>query len=159
MGRLNLQIKAQLENIAAIKAPAESDWHFKIKCTNCQHVNENVVYFNLVDKQEIQGSRGLATYIAKCKNCERTGNIDYIENSVAKYDNQNQEWATIATFECRGLEPEQFFPGQEFSALSSVSDTVYGTEGNKDPIDLSEGDWADYDEQADESVGIYEFHS
>ena len=36
---------------------------------------------------------------------------------------------------------------------------MFGTEGGKDPIDLSEGDWADYDEEADEAVGIYGFTS
>ncbi len=57
------------------------------------------------------------------------------------------------------MEPVEFFPGQEFSALSAVSETVFGTAGGKDPIDLSDGDWADYDEDAEESVGIYEFSS
>ena len=66
---------------------------------------------------------------------------------------------SIARFECRGLEPCEFFPGTGFCALSSVSETVFGTEGGKDPIDLSEGDWAEYDEDGDEAVGIYEFAS
>ena len=35
MGKIDLQIQAQLENIAAIKQTADADWHFKIKCTNC----------------------------------------------------------------------------------------------------------------------------
>ena len=35
MGRIDLQIKANLRNIAAIKQTEEQDWHFKIKCTNC----------------------------------------------------------------------------------------------------------------------------
>ena len=81
-----MQIKANLRNIAAIKQTEEADWYFKIKCTNCQHVNDNVVYFNLVEKMDIQGSRGTANYIAKCKNCERSGNIDYIEGSLCKYE-------------------------------------------------------------------------
>ena len=126
MGRIELQIKAQLENIAAIKQPEDADWHFKVKCTNCQSVSENIIYFNLVEKREIQGSRGTASFIAKCKVCERTGNIDYIEGSLGKYDNLEEDWMTIARFECRGLEPCEFFPGTGFSALSSVSETVFG---------------------------------
>lgn len=77
MGKLDLQIKATLENLRAIKQSEDADWQFKVKCSNCQEVNENVIYFNLVEKAEIPGSRGSASYIAKCKNCERTGNIDY----------------------------------------------------------------------------------
>ena len=95
----------------------------------------------------------------KCKSCERTGNIDYIDNSLNKYDDQSEGWQTIVRFECRGLEPCEFFPGTGFSALSSVSETVFGTQGGGEPIDLSEGDWADYDEDAEESVGIYSFSS
>ena len=76
-----------------------------------------------------------------------------------KYADQNEEWHTIAKFECRGLEPVEFFPGTGFSALSSVSETVFGTQGGKEEIDLSEGDWAEYDEEAGEAVGIYEFKS
>ena len=89
MGKLDLQIKAQLENLRAIKQSEDADWHFKVKCINCQEVNENVIYFNLVDKLEIPGSRGTATYIAKCKNCERMGNIEYKEGSLQKYEDQN----------------------------------------------------------------------
>ena len=80
---------------------------------------ENIIYFNLVERQDMQNSRGQASFIAKCKNCERTGNIDYIDNSLGKYDDQNQQWQTLARFECRGLEPCEFFPGTGFSALAS----------------------------------------
>ena len=147
-----------MENLAAIKIPAHADWHFKVKCINCQSINENVVYFNLTDKLELHGSRGLASYVQKCKNCDRSGNIDFVEGTLDKYmESHDRNWHTIATFECRGLEPVEFFPGTSFSALSSASDTIFGTEGDRDPIDLSDGDWAEYDEAGDESVGIYEF--
>ena len=53
MGKVDLQIKATLENLAAIKQPEDADWHFKIKCTNCQFEFENVIYFNLVERQDI----------------------------------------------------------------------------------------------------------
>ena len=71
----------------------------------------------------------------------------------------SEDWHTIVTFECRGLEPIEFHPGTSFSALSSASDTVFGVEGSDEPIDLSDADWAGYDEAGDESVGIYEFTS
>ena len=55
MGRFNLQVKATLENVAAITKPAEADWHFKVKCSVCHLVNENIIYFNLVDKIQASG--------------------------------------------------------------------------------------------------------
>ena len=36
---------------------------------------------------------------------------------------------------------------------------MFGTESGGDPIDLEDGDWADYDEAGDESVSIMEFRS
>ena len=105
------------------------------------------------------GKQGTASYNAKCKNCDLTGNFDFVENSLSYYDDQNGDWKTIAIFECRGLEPCEFFPGMGFSAASSVSETVFGEEGGKEPIDLNEGDWAEYDERADEDVSIIEFKS
>ena len=69
----------------------------------------------------------------------------------------SEDWHTIATFECRGLEPVEFHPGTSFVALASASDTIFGGEDAEEPLDLSDGDWAGYDEAGDESVGIYEF--
>ena len=58
MGRLQLQIKAQLENLEWIEIPASQDWHFKVKCASCKEMHENVIYFNLIEKQDMPGSRG-----------------------------------------------------------------------------------------------------
>ena len=62
------------------------DWHFKVKCTNCNEEFENVIYFNFVEKQKIEGSRGEANFVAKCKMCEHNGNIEYCANSLNKYN-------------------------------------------------------------------------
>ena len=42
MGRLELQVKANLHNIKALMQPAENDWHFKVKCSSCNNINEQV---------------------------------------------------------------------------------------------------------------------
>jgi hypothetical protein len=56
--------------------------------------------------------------------------------------------------ECRGLEPYAFHPmGNEFKIISDG-----GTIFDKD-VDLSEGDWGDYDEEHDASVSANEFQS
>ena len=55
----------------------------------------------------------------------------------------------ILAVECRGLEPTAFFPmGNEFTVTSEG-----GAEFNSD-VDLSEGDWADYDADNDQPVSI-----
>ena len=55
------------------------------------------------------------------------------------------------------MEPCEFFPENCVSAKSSCSEIVFGED---EPIDLTtERDWAGYDEDADEAVGIYDFKS
>lgn len=49
-------------------------------------------------------------------------------------------------FECRGLEPIKWAPGAGFDVISSTQ--------TFEDVDLSD-DWADFDEEASESVGIY----
>ena len=107
----------------------------------------------------MQGSKGLANYISKCKSCDRTSSIEFIDGSLKAYEDQNGQFQTIAIFECRGMEPCEFFPGNSFSAASAVSENVWGSAGGGEPLDLTEGDWAAYDEDAEESVTVYEFKS
>ena len=101
----------------------------------------------------------MANYVAKCKVCERVGNIEYVEGSLQEYTDQNDKFQTIATFDCRGIELSQFFPGNSFTAHSAVSEAVFGHIEGGEPLDLKEGDWAGYDEEAEETVGVYQFSS
>ena len=92
-----------------------------------------------------------------------TGSISFIEDSLQSYKGTQVEsdeelaWVTIVTFECRGLEPVEFYPGTSFIAHSAASETVFGSVDAG--IDLSGADWADYDETGDESVCIYQLES
>ena len=102
----------------------------------------------------MEKSRGEAHFIMKCKNCERTSSIEYV-GKHASYTDQNESFKTIAQFECRGMEFTEFHPEKSVTAKSSVSEAVFGED---DPIDMStERDWAGYDEDAEEAVGIYDF--
>lgn len=66
----------------------------------------------------------------------------------------NDEYVPMIAFDCRGLEPYEFFPmGDEFVVVSEG-----GKEFNED-VDLSEGDWADYDDENDAPVSISSFES
>lgn len=59
----------------------------------------------------------------------------------------------LVVFDCRGIEPVEFSPSKGWIAKAAESGTVFTD------IDLSSGDWADYDEKLSESVGIYELES
>ena len=115
MVKLDLQVAARLENLSEISLHPDEDWYFTTKCGKCGEINPNKIHFKLVDLQELQGSKGLATYIYKCKLCERTGNLEYQQNTWKAYT-ENEDWQTIATFDCRGLELVEFFQGNDWCA-------------------------------------------
>ena len=50
MVKLEIQICATLENLTDLHLAESDDWHFKVKCTNCNEEFENVIYFNFVEK-------------------------------------------------------------------------------------------------------------
>lgn len=67
----------------------------------------------------------------------------------------NESFVPILALECRGIEPYAFHPmGGEF-----VVESEGGMAFEGDDVDLSEGDWADYDGDNDIAVSISEFES
>eukprot|EP00347_Sterkiella_histriomuscorum_P007398 403349077 len=152
MGIFEVQFKAQLENISNLQLPPSEDWHFNVKCTHCNEQHPNTIYFNLQEIKDIADSRSRANYYAKCNFCKRQGNILFLENSFKRYE-KSEEFQSVAKFECRGIEILEFIPNGNFVATSTVSDEVF------EDINLTDKDWAGYDEQGDASVGIYDFQS
>jgi len=77
------------------------------------------------------------------------------EFSYTSYtSDHNGNFVPILAVECRGIEPYAFHGlGDEF-LVESESGNVF----DKD-VDLSEGDWADYDEENDASVSVSEFEA
>lgn len=64
-------------------------------------------------------------------------------------DDQNK-FKSIVKFDCRGIEPVDFLPGEGWIAVIEKS-------RKKFDVDLSEKEWVDYDDKIKESVGVYEF--
>lgn len=63
-------------------------------------------------------------------------------------------WVPILALECRGMEPFAFHAlGDEF-----IVESEGGAKFESD-VDLSEGDWAEYDEENDAAVSISEFEA
>ncbi|KAH7651284.1 CXXC motif containing zinc binding protein eukaryotic protein [Dioscorea alata] len=88
-------------------------------------------------------------YGFKCKLCGRDGTIQM----VPKYGepltldaSQKEAFTKLMVFECRGFEPIDFIFGDGWVAES--------TSGTKFDVDLSGGEFAEYDEQGECPVGI-----
>lgn len=64
-------------------------------------------------------------------------------------EDDSGSWVPILAVECRGLEPYAYHPiGDEF-IVTSQGGVKFSSE-----VDVSEGDWADYDEENDASVSL-----
>ncbi|CAG8517120.1 4139_t:CDS:2 [Acaulospora morrowiae] len=143
MVRLALYFKAELENVTDVE-PGDEDyeWHFQVKCTSCSEVNENWVGVNKLAQNEISGSRGIANFVMRCKFCKRESSAQIDRTSIKPYTiDNNGQFTQIAIIECRGLEFVDFDPRIGFKAKGVDSGTIF------ENIDLTEGDWAEYDEE------------
>ncbi|KAI1319005.1 hypothetical protein EDD11_005203 [Mortierella claussenii] len=146
---LALQIKAELENITElIPADADHTWHFKVQCTKCREIDSNYITMNAIDKAEMGSGRGEANLVMKCKFCKCESSADFASKPVAYEIENNEKYATIITIECRGLELVGFEPRSGWKAKGAESGTVF------EDIDLTDGDWAEYDEKSELPVGI-----
>lgn len=73
---------------------------------------------------------------------------------IDKYTNEDQgKFKSIVTFDCRGVEPVEFSPGEGWIVKIEESGKVFNE------VDLSEKEWVEYDDKINQSVGIYDFES
>ncbi|ELT99147.1 hypothetical protein CAPTEDRAFT_183158 [Capitella teleta] len=154
MVKIGLQLKAQLEKITNLRPEGDDfRWYMKLKCVNCGEETPDFVYLTLEENQPLKGGRGHASLVLKCKGCMRENSIDIIQDSIGKYTMDDcPKFKTIVAFDCRGVEPIAFDPRVSWSAEGEETRSPFA-------VDLSQGDWADFDEKNSESVGIYELEN
>nr|CAG4650610.1 EOG090X0HQJ [Sida crystallina] len=152
MVKIGLKIKANLENVTNFHAPGEDfRWYLKVKCGSCNEESDKWIYITRDESVEVKGGRGTANLVLKCKLCSRENNMDIIVDSVAPYNDEDQgKFKTMVKFDCRGMEPSDFSPRNGWSAEGLESGSKFTD------IDLTEKEWADYDEKSKTTVGIYE---
>ncbi|KAJ1735706.1 hypothetical protein H4S06_004157 [Coemansia sp. BCRC 34490] len=153
MVKLELQIKAELTNVTDLK-PASTDhcWYFKIQCSSCREVDKNMISISAEDAGQISGSRGGANLVMRCKFCKREGAASIVGNPEPYKEENSGSFAKVLVIECRGLEPVEFEPRDGWAAKSTESNDVFD-------IDLTEGEWYDYDENASVEVSVTEIES
>ncbi|KAH3667072.1 hypothetical protein WICMUC_005419 [Wickerhamomyces mucosus] len=148
-----LQLTATLEGLTDL-SPKDTqenpfEYTFLIECTQCREQHDKEITINRFEKHEISGSRGEANFVFKCKNCrkestisiERTKNVYTIEDSGKSVD--------FLSIEARGLDIVKFLPENGFF-ISKGAESIT----KFDDIDLSEGEFYDYDDNAGAEVSI-----
>lgn len=173
MGKLSLEIKATLEGIEEMYTN-HPDYSFslKLKCTSCGESSDK--WHDVIESQTFPGKTGRSenNYIAKCKLCGRENSLDILPGTngkyptntsyfsllwkciTGKYTNDDQgSFRTLVTFDCRGIEPTEFTPGEGWIVKAEESGKIF------ENVNLTEKEWVEYDEKSQQSIGIYEFES
>ncbi|GAB6022155.1 hypothetical protein CHUAL_006293 [Chamberlinius hualienensis] len=151
MVKVNLQLKAELENVSELIASGDDfRFYLKLKCTSCGDTPDTWQYVTVGEKTPLKGGRGEASLVVKCKLCQRENSLDIVDKSLKPYvAGEVEDFCSIITFDCRGVEPVDFSPRVGWTAKAAESSTIF-----KD-VSLTEKEWVDYDEKTHTSVGIY----
>ncbi|PAV70739.1 hypothetical protein WR25_05372 [Diploscapter pachys] len=167
---LSMDLKCSMTGITNLTPndPTNFRWHLKMKCTNCGEQPDHWQYVVANEILDIPGSRGEANLVEKCKLCGRQNTLSIVEDSYGTYKaEQNEKWQPMVTFDCRGVEPCDFDPRNDWVAEGTETGTPFND------IDLTEKvvknlvikglirwysqSWADYDEKASESTEIQDW--
>eukprot|EP00638_Chattonella_subsalsa_P010492 CAMPEP_0117748562 /NCGR_PEP_ID=MMETSP0947-20121206/9207_1 /TAXON_ID=44440 /ORGANISM="Chattonella subsalsa, Strain CCMP2191" /LENGTH=142 /DNA_ID=CAMNT_0005566283 /DNA_START=222 /DNA_END=650 /DNA_ORIENTATION=- len=119
-----------------IQAPDESD-------------RREGVFVSDAETYELEGSRGTANFVVKFGGSRKQAHLNVVEiknTTRALTGDDANTFVPVVAFDCRGLEVVGWHPQSDFE--------VTGEAANFGSVDLSDGEWADYDEEADLSVSI-----
>ncbi|THZ23099.1 DUF866-domain-containing protein [Aureobasidium pullulans] len=154
---LALTLTAELNGVTDL-APIDTEdspfyYTFKVQCTSCREVHPNWVSRRGQLRLEVQELQGWFAHMAFSKaevltQPQREHSATIKEAPKAYAQNDTPKSQKIIEIDCRGLEFVEFKPDGEWKATGIDSNTKF------DAIDLTEGDWYDYDEKASEEVSI-----
>jgi len=152
MVRLLLSIKAELENVTDLVPASDSfEYFFQVKCNNCHEVHPKFVSVNRLEEREVSGGKGsTAHFVWRCGMCKRESSAKFEKASPPQpyTADANGQLAPLVVIECRGLEFVGFDPSGIWKCVGVDSGTLFRE------VDLSEGEWVDYDEKAALPVGV-----
>lgn len=141
-----LLLSAELQGVTDLGPTLPYEFSFKIECTSCHEVHENWVTMNAQDKSDISGSRGDANFVFKCRFCKRESSATLTETGKT-LNIDDKKPAEILQIDCRGLELKEFRADGDFQCKGES-----GTPFKE--MDLTEGEWFDYDEKNSEEVSV-----
>ncbi|EPE25620.1 hypothetical protein GLAREA_01532 [Glarea lozoyensis ATCC 20868] len=143
---LTLTLTADLTGVTDLRpddTPDNPFWYtFKVQCGSCREIHPNFVNVNRFEANEMQGSRGEANFVWKCKSCKRSSSATITIAPIPYEQKSPPTRQKVIEFDCRGLEFTEFKPEGDWLATGVDSNTKFTA------IDLTEGDWFDYDEKA-----------
>ena len=104
-----LAFKAELDGVMKITPTNLHSIVYTVKCTQCGCERGNIRIEE--EEQDVDGSRGNANFVMKCKDCQRQCKISYGRKEILSELKECEEfpsdtWMVIADFDCRGCSIE-----------------------------------------------------
>lgn len=98
----------------------------------------------------MDGGRGTANFVMKWKDSKRQCNVSIVEGSLGEIGEDGS--GVLISFECRNCEIEEWHPADGYVIVSEG--------GTKfEDVEFEDGEWAEYDEENDCSVGVSDLSS
>lgn len=151
-----LNFQATLENVAEICFMLDSiEWCLDVAEPTGDGIRPRIT-FSSKDVVELHNSRGVANFALKWEGAMKQAYLTMMEvKNVTQnvYTAANSEaWVPIVAFDSRGLQPTACHS-------PNLGITVISTGGQKfEHADFSDDEWCDYDQNAEQSVGVYNIH-
>lgn len=171
MPSLALQLQADFQNVTHLVPSngVDAALLLGLECTSCREKHPNPVALEPSSIVELQRSRGEANLVVNCPNCRRENSASYVVRKPGskeetqpgeispwtEIDAEDQnEWHTLCTVEFRGIQPLD--PTIDTVLPDGVTWMCRGTDSNTPFADVQfeDGEWHDYDEKANDEVGI-----
>ncbi|KAJ4797189.1 UPF0587 protein [Rhynchospora pubera] len=150
-----LEFTAEIDGLTNLQPRGGCDdptytYYFKLRCENCGEITQKSTCVSLSEEVPLPNGRGTTNLVQKCKLCSRDGTIQMVAGQgkpLTDTQGQSGQYTRLMIFDCRGFEPVEFSFGDGWKAESISGETTF-------EMDLSEGDFADYDEKSECPVGI-----
>ena len=111
----------------------------------------DLVTISVEDEIDIDGSRGVANFVISWPGSHNQGWIKVVDPSpFSSFPTSSDHPTPLVVFESRGVDIVGWHPSTDIQVVSEGGYVF-------DDVDLGEGEWADYDEENDQSVSILNF--
>lgn len=148
---IELRVKGDLQFVKNLRPKEDIVYFLKLQCGHCgEAVNDGFVGVSPTTTVESKTSRSETNLLVKCKMCQRVSSLDVIplnNNGVEEPD----RFYPLVRFDSRGMEILSWDPRDDL--VCNVDDDNYEKEYD---VDLSEGDWTEFDEHTGNCLGIFD---
>ncbi|CUV05032.1 unnamed protein product [Cryptosporidium hominis] len=150
-----LYVQADFEGIEELIFPENYTWCFDIEQSAGSLTKERITV-DPNESIEMENSRGIVNFAMKWESDKRQSTITCIKlNNISRMKVTSEDegkLVPVAAFDCRGINLTKWNPSFGYNVISNS--------GKKfENINLEELEWCDFDENSNESVGIYNLNS